>query len=1160
EVGLGGGGRSAPRRKTSRPGRYSSDNDNDDTVGVSAATTRSVAVPSASSTKRPLAAWKVKVEAGSGGANEGMIGEGSTSGEKTTHPPPPTRSSGRIRIKLHNDNGGGGGGEDRGEEAEEDDDGVGVEPSAPTRGRLDNGVAALMNVVVATAADEDVDDDEEEGEGGGTVRKIRITLDDPNISDSPVGKTVRVRVVMNDDPSSSVPPPTDPTPPLYAVMEVVVLRTKGVDVASRKDDDDVDGGLGAVDVDATEEGGDDARREEVERATTAGEEGLGSIDEGLVDAGEAADAAKDIAVEVEDVKGESVAGEASSSSSSSANGNNSNAADDADLLPGSSPGNEQRPSKSLSRGKYCAHESCTRYRQTGCYGYCLTHRHLSDPMVHAHRREAANAQSFEKKRLMKNRSNLCKWPDCLKYIQSNCHGYCLTHVKYADYMGSGGTNEGEFYGGGGMGGEGDPADYYDDDLLYEITKVRVRVQQRLQNGFCRAILPMELRDKWGFIRGGGDEEEEYGTNLGMPDGNDDEYDEHHGDEGRGGIGVVVGEEEDVLPSAPSADATASVPAMDEDDVPPKVGVEDEADADTDDAAARLLRRKLHDDMLDFAVSSTSIKKFNGSLKCRAVSCPKNCQGNSDGFCRAHHNQYLICTGQCESWVCVCGNKIVDFMARCGTCHRWRGGKHPLSSMPSAGKKLKNNAGDAVEMPLTYVPPDADVQISETQLTNSIGRSLCKVIGCGKLDQSYNDGFCRMHFNMFAVLDAEGDDADLESWICVCGQTIRGSQKRCGNCNKWKGGKREPYEINKGNGLSEENIIYDENNGEPWTCDCGNVVPGNKSRCGGCHHWRGGRRQGGWKLGSIGREYDSDDGVDRTQDWTCCDAIIPAQQTRCGKCNGWRGGKRIAGGASMAMAVPSNLPPWLCIKCHISNPGNKRRCGGCLTWKSSVQNIKSSKPSKPKATFGSVDIMGEGSSTSGGHWQCKKCNFDNFASELECFVCQTTRPNYQWHKNQQIVSSSTPTATVQHGTGQAAASAVVTVTPQPYKSVASASPAAVTAFTSQLPATGGNLILSVTTQGVTSTIDQGKNILTSTHSVASAAPITGNCGNGAVSISRLPDALNYYGTYDEGLEYPYISIHYDFNRAYYHNHDYTYLNACASRTSCVSSDSLSGECK
>ena len=79
--------------------------------------------------------------------------------------------------------------------------------------------------------------------------------------------------------------------------------------------------------------------------------------------------------------------------------------------------------------------------------------------------------------------------------------------------------------------------------------------------------------------------------------------------------------------------------------------------------------------------------------------------------------------------------------------------------------------------------------------------------------------------------------------------------------------------------------------------------------------------------------------------------------------------------------------------------------------------------------------------------------------------------------------------------------------------------------------------------------------------AATAPTPGNSGNVvADSISRPPDDLNYYGTYNEDLGYPYISIHYDFNRAYYHNHDYTYLNASAARSSCGNSNSHGGDCK
>lgn len=65
----------------------------------------------------------------------------------------------------------------------------------------------------------------------------------------------------------------------------------------------------------------------------------------------------------------------------------------------------------------------------------------------------------------------------------------------------------------------------------------------------------------------------------------------------------------------------------------------------------------------------------------------------------------------------------------------------------------------------------------------------------------------------------------------------------------------------------------------------------KSRCGKCHHWKGGRRVGGWKLGSKGEgggivstvSTAVVDDIDRSTDWECCGEVIGAAKTRCGKC-------------------------------------------------------------------------------------------------------------------------------------------------------------------------------------------------------------------------------------------------------------------------------------
>mmetsp|Transcript_22118 Transcript_22118/g.43898 ORF Transcript_22118/g.43898 Transcript_22118/m.43898 type:complete len:304 (-) Transcript_22118:2860-3771(-) len=90
-----------------------------------------------------------------------------------------------------------------------------------------------------------------------------------------------------------------------------------------------------------------------------------------------------------------------------------------------------------------------------------------------------------------------------------------------------------------------------------------------------------------------------------------------------------------------------------------------------------------------------------------------------------------------------------------------------------------------------------------------GKHHCRVVGCPKLLQTNNDGFCRAHFNMYSSKAAFGGnlgagiggDVDLEGaefWVCKCGQRISNKQVRCGTCFKWKGGKREPFAL-KGEG-------------------------------------------------------------------------------------------------------------------------------------------------------------------------------------------------------------------------------------------------------------------------------------------------------------------------------------------------------------------------
>jgi len=133
------------------------------------------------------------------------------------------------------------------------------------------------------------------------------------------------------------------------------------------------------------------------------------------------------------------------------------------------------------------------------------------------------------------------------------------------------------------------------------------------------------------------------------------------------------------------------------------------------------------------------------------------------------------------------------------------------------------------------------------------------------------------------------------WMCTCGKVVPRTKKRC-SCNKWRGGKRAPYETKKASmkkvvpaiPIKTDANTIDEGH---WACtNCQNEVSNTKSRCGKCHRWRGGKRKGGWKI----KITDVDEsGIEWEKDWTCCDLIIPAAKKRCGKCNGWRGGKRVA---------------------------------------------------------------------------------------------------------------------------------------------------------------------------------------------------------------------------------------------------------------------------
>lgn len=259
--------------------------------------------------------------------------------------------------------------------------------------------------------------------------------------------------------------------------------------------------------------------------------------------------------------------------------------------------------------------------------------------------------------------------------------------------------------------------------MYDVTKVRIRICTRLQNGFCRAILPPEVRSRWGFEVGG--------DSSGKANGGEaSSMKDTAGDGMNGTVGKMV-----VVVGGGGSSSGG-----------------DKGDGENNLSGGGVgSSNQLQDDsMLDLLPEAAP----NGAPKCRAVDCPENSIDVSHGFCRKHYNRYE--------------------------------GKEPKTPSKDANEMVEseNNivlgltAEGGYRSPRTYVPPEHLAQLSIEPILNDRGRTLCKIVGCGKMDQSNNDGFCRMHFHMFAVREKSDDD-----WTCGCGILMAGTQKRCGTCNK-----------------------------------------------------------------------------------------------------------------------------------------------------------------------------------------------------------------------------------------------------------------------------------------------------------------------------------------------------------------------------------------
>lgn len=96
--------------------------------------------------------------------------------------------------------------------------------------------------------------------------------------------------------------------------------------------------------------------------------------------------------------------------------------------------------------------------------------------------------------------------------------------------------------------------------------------------------------------------------------------------------------------------------------------------------------------------------------------------------------------------------------------------------------------------IQFVP----IAVSATQPINQKGRTICRVVGCSRVDHSYTNGYCKQHYALLHPApvysvpkmnhsSGVGNRDYGADWTCVCGETVSAKKKRCWHCSKWRGG-------------------------------------------------------------------------------------------------------------------------------------------------------------------------------------------------------------------------------------------------------------------------------------------------------------------------------------------------------------------------------------
>lgn len=165
----------------------------------------------------------------------------------------------------------------------------------------------------------------------------------------------------------------------------------------------------------------------------------------------------------------------------------------------------------------------------------------------------------------------------------------------------------------------------------------------------------------------------------------------------------------------------------------------------------------------------------------------------------------------------------------------------------------------------------------------------------------------------------------EQWTCPCGSINKPNKVRCSKCQKWKNGKRMNKDAMIANWYAQQQQKqqHDAKSGhnntpqEPWDCDkCGNTNEPTKVRCGNCPRWKNGKRL---KFNSS-KKSSYTTSIPNTMQMMHHPSPPPTAAAVAAAV----GNHTITAEHLKTMDVGS----WFCVGCNHLNTSKKQRCGSC----------------------------------------------------------------------------------------------------------------------------------------------------------------------------------------------------------------------------------------